>query len=627
MSSSTLSTTDNAAPSRLEAWVVKNSGRLALGIIALAFVIRLVYASSCYLNIDEAAHFDLARPSSWLGAYEASLKIWHPPLFILVLHALLFLGRSELILRLPSLIGGTAALWFIFAWMRDSLGEIPALAGLGFMAISSAAISASTEVRQYGLLLFFICAALYATERTFTERSMNWAICQGLMLLGALLTHYTALVVLASLGLYVLLRALLDRVPRRIFVAFVLTQLVLAAVLGWLYSGHIQGLIPSGAGAKTYLGTYYYGEARETPLAFVWKALSLTFAYLTGARRLAVLFMLAFLAGIAALIAGRTKAPKLLPLLVISPFVVGFAAATVKVFPFAGSRHQTYLLPFLAAGLSAGLAWLPRRRAVTVLLLCAVVAPPLWVFGTTPENNLRVMPKRDMTAAIEYVRRTIPQGSPLFVDYDTRDVLSYYLARNDASLDTLHSRPVLEERLGGYRVIVPGIHSAAFRPEDALQQVAESARTLGVPPGDPLWVVSVSWVWIPSLASRLPAGGDIETKEFGRISVIKLSNWDRAQVSENSSSTQPAIDGFHPAAVSRQDSQRRNEMGSCATLDNFVTAQAPKFTEDSTSRGKQFNSNDMESASIRRFQYSLESGLGARLLLDPSRWDVSPPLL
>jgi dolichyl-phosphate-mannose-protein mannosyltransferase len=256
-------TTDNTEPGRLETWVVKNSSWLALGIIVLAFVLRLVYADSCYLNTDEAAHFDAARPASWLGAYEASLRIWHPPLFILVLHGFLSLGRTELVLRLPSLIGGTAALGFTFAWIRRSLGEISALAGLGFMALCSGAVTASTEVRQYGLLLFFVCAALYATERAFTERSTIWAIGQGLFLLGALLTHYTAIIVLASLGLYVLLRSLLDGMPRRILLAFILIQLILAAVLGWLYFGHIRHSIPFGPGAATYLGNYY-GEARET---------------------------------------------------------------------------------------------------------------------------------------------------------------------------------------------------------------------------------------------------------------------------------------------------------------------------------------------------------------------------
>ena len=40
-----------------------------------------------------------------------------------------------------------------------------------------------------------------------------------------------------------------------------------------------------------------------------------------------------------------------------------------------------------------------------------------------------------------------------------------------------------------------------------VEEVTEAARTIGVPSGDPLCVVSVAWKG-PSLASRLPAGGD-----------------------------------------------------------------------------------------------------------------------
>ncbi len=145
---------------RLEAWVLKNSGWLALAGIVSGLAIRQAYAGACYLNPDEASHFNAARPNSWLGAFDASLTTAHPPLFILVLHGVLFLGRSELILRLPSVAGGTAALWLTFAWLRRSLGGIPALAGLVFMTLSPAAISASTEVRQYGLLLCFVSGAL-----------------------------------------------------------------------------------------------------------------------------------------------------------------------------------------------------------------------------------------------------------------------------------------------------------------------------------------------------------------------------------------------------------------------------------------------------------------------------------
>jgi 4-amino-4-deoxy-L-arabinose transferase-like glycosyltransferase len=506
-----------AGPRRIEIWVVKNSSWLALGIIAAAFVLRVAYSNSCYLNPDEAQHFGAARQSSWLETYKASLLVSHPPLFILVLHGILFLGRTELILRLPSVVAGTAALWLAFSWLRRSLGATSALVGLGFMAISPAAISASTEVRQYGLLLCFVCGALYATERTFTERSCLWAVIQGLFVAGALLTHYIAVVVLISLGFYILLRSFLDAVPRLVLFTIGASQLIVAMLEGWLYLGYVHRAVRFN---MDYLRPHYYLKGRESLLVFAWRAVSGTFSYTFGFHRLAFLFLLVFLVGVIALLGGRTKEPRLMGLLIILPFAIGFAAAVAQVFPFDGTRHQAYLLPFLAAGFSAAFACLRRGLAVPLLMLGTVFAP-LWAIHSVPDNNNRELSVRDMRAAIVYVHGMVPRGSPLFVDDETRLVLRYYLAANYASLDTSRSRTGIEEQLGGYRVVVPKKFTWAFRPNEVIEQVTDSARAMSVPAGDPLWCVSDAWQ-DPSLASRLPAGRYRDVKEFGRITVIKF---------------------------------------------------------------------------------------------------------
>ena len=506
---------------RLEVWVIKNSSWLALGIIAIAFAIRLAYAECCYLNPDEAEHFAAARVASWFGTYRAALMLAHPPLFILVLHGFLVFGRTELILRLPSLAGGTAALGLAFGWLRRSLGEIAALAGLGFMAIAPIAITASTEVRQYGLLLCFVCGALYATERAFSERSTIWGIVQAAFLIAALLTNYTTIIVLGAVGLYVVVRLFQGDMPRRVVLTMIGGQLVLAVLLGCLYFGQIRrGIVFDRSGGLNYLAHYFYAPGRETFLGFLWRALFETFHYAVGLRPLAFLFLLIFVAGLAALLTARTKAPKLMALLVISPFVVGFIAALFRVFPFAGSRHETYLLPFLAAGISAAFAWLPRGRAVPILLLSAVVAP-FWVIHSSPENDPRVMPKSAMTAATSYIASKVPSGTPLFADDMTRDVLRYYLSGNDRALDIVPIEEGSEEWLGGHRLIVPPTAPPAFRPAEMVEEVTQEARTIGVPTSDPLCVVSVAWKE-PSLASRLPAGADRDVKEFKEISVINI---------------------------------------------------------------------------------------------------------
>jgi hypothetical protein len=508
-----------------EPWVVKNSSWLALVIIVAALALRVYYADSCYLNPDEAGHFNKANQSSWLGVLKAAFGLVHPPLFILVLHGVLFFGQTEMLLRLPSLVAGTAALSFAFAWMRRSFGVIPALLGLVYLAESPAAISASTEVRQYGLLICFVCGCLYATERIFTEHSSIWAMVQGFFLVGAILTHYTAIIILVSIGLYVLLRSLLDGVPRRIFFTIIVCQLICATLFGFLYFWHVRGRIPNGL--MSYLENYYYEAGKETPIGFVWRALSSTSRFMNGPSPLGLMFDLAFLIGVASLCGCQGKATRLMALLIICPFVAGFAAAVLRVFPFAGSRHQTYLLPFCAAGVAAGFARLQSMRASPIILLLgAAIGTWLFIHGPTPDNAPEVMPIGNMTAAIKYVRETVPFGQALFVDKETLFVLGYYLAPKGTNLDLFHLKKEDEVRLGGYRIIKTINSGWAFNPDELLQQVSQSARASRLPPGDPLWVFSVAWEE-PSLASRLPRSVDRRGKEFGRISVFQVPPYNR----------------------------------------------------------------------------------------------------
>ena len=164
-------TINNAGLNRLEAWALKNSSWLAVGAIVVAFALRFANANSCYLNPDEALHFDVARPSRWLWAFQASRTVTHPPLFVLALHGILFFGRTELTLRLPSLIGGTAALWLAFAWLRRSLGELLALAGLGFMALSCGnfCLDRSPPVRP----LYFLRLRFSLSDGARSLRTLN----------------------------------------------------------------------------------------------------------------------------------------------------------------------------------------------------------------------------------------------------------------------------------------------------------------------------------------------------------------------------------------------------------------------------------------------------------------------
>jgi hypothetical protein len=502
----------------LGAWIAGNATRLAVVLLVAGCAVRGFDATRTYLNPDEAAHVIAAQQASWTETYQAAFLLMHPPLLILALHGVMFLGRSVLLLRLSSLLGGAATLWFGFGWMRRILGAVPALAGLGFLTLSPAAISASIEVRQYGLMLGFICAALYAIERAFATGSVGWVALHTLLLAGAMLSNYTAAVVLLCLGCYVLARVLIDPVPRRLLAALILAELSLLSVVGWLYFAHIRPMLRPGTSvAQDYLQHFYFNRGSETLAAFVSRSLIGTFLYASGGRAMALLLVLAFAVGLAAIVAGRTCAPRILALLLLAPFPVAFAVALLRVFPFGGSRHQAYLLPFLAAGVAAAFAGLPRDRAAILLLGAAAIAP-VWLVRTVPDNDPHFVPARDMTAAVDYIRHTVPAGTPLFTDDQSRSVFRYYLAQDE----THPGRPDKAEWVGGYRLMALSKHVWSFQGDTALAQAQEAARSAGVPGGDPLWIVSTSWMDSP-LASRLSCGQPCQGKEFGRVSIIRFA--------------------------------------------------------------------------------------------------------
>jgi uncharacterized membrane protein len=103
------------------------------------------------LNPDEALHYLLANQSSWRLAYNASLTNAHPPLLTLVLFLWRSLGTSEFVLRLPSVIAGTAFCWIFFKWLTRILAPVTGFIGLILVSFLPPMITLAAEVRQYAL--------------------------------------------------------------------------------------------------------------------------------------------------------------------------------------------------------------------------------------------------------------------------------------------------------------------------------------------------------------------------------------------------------------------------------------------------------------------------------------------
>src|SRR5205823_8653991 len=107
-----------------------------------------------------------------------------PPLYYAVVHFFLTLGTSEIVLRLPSVLFGTASLALMFIVVTPLLGNRVALVSAGLLAISPFHVWYSQEARPYSLFLFLSLLSLALLQRII-DRPDSWPLRIGFILSAA----------------------------------------------------------------------------------------------------------------------------------------------------------------------------------------------------------------------------------------------------------------------------------------------------------------------------------------------------------------------------------------------------------------------------------------------------------
>ena len=106
--------------------LTSNAKWLALGLMAFGFSLRCLGYLDAWPNPDEGAYYAIATSGSWNAFTSEIAHHPHPP-GIYVLHWWLGqageLGTSLAWLRLPSLLGGSAAIYGVFLLGREIGGD------------------------------------------------------------------------------------------------------------------------------------------------------------------------------------------------------------------------------------------------------------------------------------------------------------------------------------------------------------------------------------------------------------------------------------------------------------------------------------------------------------------------
>ena len=149
---------------------------------------------------DELFSYELStRPGldDVIDGVASDLEI-SPPLYFVLAWAFQKLGDPHLWIRVPSLLAGTAAIPLAYALGIRTVGRNAALAGAAVLALSPFAIFYSAEARPYAVTMLFVLLSTLALLSALERDSRGaWALF-ALATWAALMSHYTAVFVVAA---------------------------------------------------------------------------------------------------------------------------------------------------------------------------------------------------------------------------------------------------------------------------------------------------------------------------------------------------------------------------------------------------------------------------------------------
>jgi len=478
---------------------------LPLCLTALGLLARLAWAHSLFLNADEAQHYLLSAQSSLALTYRATLTTAHPPLLILLLHGWSWFGTSEFVLRLPSVLAGTAFCWMVFLWLGKVADRETALIGLSLLLFSPALIYVSAEIRQYALLLFFCSCSLYFLERALQENSPAWMALSFLAIYLALSTHYSALIFAFASGVYGLSRLRWRKTTPGLFMVWTAGELGALGLVGFYWKTQIIPLKQSGLAqslADSYLRSSVYHPGEDHALLFILKSNIRVFHYLFSQGAMGVIGLILFLVGVVLLFGSKDRAPesrkptpRQLGLLLILPFAVNCAAALAGAYPYGGTRHNCYLAAFAMPGVAIAIArWKPFRSwwkpvvLVVGLAICNFTVLPAGAY-MNPKNQQIAL----MREAMSFVQGSVPKDALIVTDLEGVLALDYYLCHG---FDPVHPplQPFYKANCGSYQVIFQDPRRWIFRASTFPGDMHGLRQMYGFGPEKKAWFFQAGFV-------------------------------------------------------------------------------------------------------------------------------------
>ncbi|MGH9539453.1 MAG: hypothetical protein ACRD3H_16125, partial [Terriglobales bacterium] len=415
------------------------------------------------------------------------------------------------------------------------LGPTPAWIGFALVSFLPTFIELSAEVRQYPFLLCFMISAAYVLELAFTRNSASQMLLFFLFLYLAMLTHFSAILFAAAVGIYSVWRLISARRSRGLLAIWMAGQAGALALFAFLYQTHISILkdSPAARNMHAFLANSYFHWGRDHLVSFVFARSFGVLQYAFGQLVIGDIAGALFVAGVVLLLAAKKfpgparSSPQQLGIFLILPFVMNCVTAIVDLYPYGGTRHSAFLLPFAIAGVSVSGAKLTRQRlapalavALLAIALCQGFGKPHRPFMTRQDQH-----KANMTQVMEIIRQQVQPTDTVLVDFQTSFLLRFYLCP-EVGYGDFSAAGLRTFSCGGKRVIATNPEINIFTTNAFLRRWQEMVTNQDLKPGQRVWIFQAGWDigLARELQKQVPEFHNLTYDSFGRnILLFKLT--------------------------------------------------------------------------------------------------------
>jgi dolichyl-phosphate-mannose-protein mannosyltransferase len=430
---------------RLDSWCAERSRWIIGAGVSLGLLLRIWTASLYPLTADEAWQCLIANAGGLRETFAAANLTNHPPLVVLAIRLMKVLGNGDVWLRVVPVVAGGLTPLVVYLWLRRRYGRTEALfAGL-VLALSPALIKLSAAISGHTLAILFMALALYTLERSIDERSSSWMHLFNVSLLLAAVSEIMTTFFLVAAGCYFLIRMFEPKVTWPMKLVWGGGQVAAIALYHFTYSRRIGDLIHMRLDPAYYAGWLgqSFPQFGESPYPFLTGGTLKQFLFLIPSLPTALLGLLLFTVAVFVLFRRETTGSVAMATLLMAPFAAAALAAFARVYPYGMLAQTSCLVLLAAAGIGIGLGMLLCRRVIPALVL-ALLFVPLWHLQGAPGER-----KAALAASVKIVRKSIPSGSLVLSDAESRLILGHYLAPKEGAAEVV--RLPREDTVAGIR--------------------------------------------------------------------------------------------------------------------------------------------------------------------------------